>query len=237
MVRMKPAALLLQSKKKKGVTKVNVAGIGCVVLAVLLLAVGLTIFRRRIASLQHVTGSSIMDAASKAAAQLQGEKAGGNTSTLPSHVVLHTSKGDIHLELFPQEAPKAVENFVTHSKAGYYNNVSFHRVIKGFMIQGGDPGGDGTGGKSIWGVPFADEISESRKHGAFALSMANSGPDSNGSQFFVTTVATPHLDGKHTVFGRVTAGREVVQAIESVPTGANDKPETPVTITAVTVGA
>lgn len=103
---------------------------------------------------------------------------------------------------------------MTHCRNGYYDSHIFHRVIKGFMIQTGDPNGDGTGGTSIWGVEFEDELRDHLKHDAFTLSMANAGPHTNGSQFFITTVACPWLDGKHTVFGRVTRGSEVVTDIE-----------------------
>ena len=154
------------------------------------------------------------------------------------------------MRLFPQQAPKAVENFVGHARSGYFEGVIFHRVIPKFMIQTGDPLGDGTGGMSIWGKEFEDEFSDDLKHdrlsffipppflfGAFALtffvcivirpytvSMANAGPATNGSQFFITTNATPWLDKKHTIFGRVLSGLEVVHTIENVKTNKLDKP-------------
>jgi len=144
---------------------------------------------------------------------------------LGKSAVLFTSKGDIHIKLFSDECPKTVENFSVHSKSGYYNNCIFHRVIKGFMIQTGDPQGDGTGGTSIWGTDFEDEIVRTLRHDrAFTVSMANAGANTNGSQFFITTVACPSLDGKHTVFGRVTKGMDVVLDIEKVKTDKNDKP-------------
>ncbi|XP_028548420.1 peptidyl-prolyl cis-trans isomerase CYP71 isoform X2 [Dendrobium catenatum] len=158
------------------------------------------------------------------------------TSSLPDSVVLHTSLGDIHTRLYPEECPKTVENFTTHCRNGYYDNLIFHRVIKGFMIQTGDPLGDGTGGQSIWGREFEDEFHKSLRHDRpFTLSMANAGPNTNGSQFFITTVATPWLDNKHTVFGRVVKGMDVVQAIEKVKTDRNDKPYQDVKIVNVTV--
>ncbi|KAJ2849715.1 Peptidyl-prolyl cis-trans isomerase cyp15 [Coemansia brasiliensis] len=140
--------------------------------------------------------------------------------------VLRTTAGDIHIALFPEHAPKAVENFVGLVRQGYYNNVIFHRVIKGFMIQTGDPLGDGTGGESIWKRPFADEFTPQLRHDRpFTLSMANAGKDTNGSQFFITTIdAAPWLDDKHTVFGRVTAGADVVRQIEQAKTDKHDKP-------------
>ncbi|KAB5595911.1 Peptidyl-prolyl cis-trans isomerase, cyclophilin-type protein [Ceratobasidium theobromae] len=139
--------------------------------------------------------------------------------------VIHTTMGDIHCRLFPEHAPKAVENFIGHAKSGYFEGVIFHRVIKKFMIQTGDPLGDGTGGTSIWGREFEDEFSTAVKHDRpYTLSMANAGPNTNGSQFFITTVVTPWLDNKHTVFGRVVHGLEVVHAIENVKVNKGDKP-------------
>lgn len=158
------------------------------------------------------------------------------TTSLPDNLVFHTSMGDIHLRLYPEECPKTVENFTTHCRNGYYDNLIFHRVIKGFMVQTGDPLGDGTGGQSIWGREFEDEFHKSLRHDRpFTLSMANAGPNTNGSQFFITTVATPWLDNKHTVFGRVVKGMDVVQQIEKVKTDKNDKPYQDVKILNVTV--
>lgn len=158
------------------------------------------------------------------------------TTSLPDNVILHTTMGDIHMKLYPEECPKTVENFTTHCRNEYYNNLIFHRVIKGFMIQTGDPLGDGTGGQSIWGREFEDEFHKSLRHDRpFTVSMANAGPNTNGSQFFITTVATPWLDNKHTVFGRVIKGMDVVQAIEKVKTDKGDKPYQDVKILNVTV--
>jgi cyclophilin family peptidyl-prolyl cis-trans isomerase len=138
-----------------------------------------------------------------------------------SQTTMHTNHGPIELELFDEEAPKTVDNFLKLSRDGYYDGLIFHRVIKDFMIQGGCPLGTGTGGP---GYEFEDEINE-HKVVRGALAMANAGPDTNGSQFFiVTTDAAPWLDGKHTVFGRVTAGMEAVDAIEGLETGAQDRP-------------
>lgn len=117
-----------------------------------------------------------------------------------------------------------MENFVTHSRNGYYSNLIFHRVIKNFMVQTGDPDADGTGGVSIWGGEFEDELSGSLKHESFVLAMANCGPNTNASQFYITTVACDWLDKKHTVFGRVTKGMETVQDIEAVRVDKNHKP-------------
>ena len=144
---------------------------------------------------------------------------------LPRSAAINTSFGEIHLKLFPEECPKAVENFATHAANGYYDGVIFHRVIKGFMVQTGDPLGDGTGGTSIWGHEFEDEFHRSLRHDRpFTLSMANAGPGTNGSQFFITTAPAPWLDNKHTVFGRVDRGMDVVQSIEKVKCNKDDKP-------------
>jgi len=153
----------------------------------------------------------------------------GNGRSGPSphanSATIHTTLGDMHLRLFPTQAPKAVENFVGHARSGYFDNIIFHRVIPKFMIQTGDPLGDGTGGTSIWGREFEDEFSDDLKHDRpYTVSMANAGPGTNGSQFFITTTATPWLDKKHTIFGRVLSGLEVVHAIENVKTSKVDKP-------------
>ncbi|TGJ84130.1 hypothetical protein E0Z10_g4634 [Xylaria hypoxylon] len=149
----------------------------------------------------------------------QAKKAETGTSA-----IIHTSYGDIHIRLFPDAAPKAVENFVTHSKRGYFNSTVFHRVIRKFMIQGGDPLGDGTGGESIWGKQFEDEFSTLKHDKPYTVSMANAGPNTNGSQFFITTEKTPWLDNKHTIFGRAVQGLDVIHKIENVR-AYKDKPE------------
>ncbi|KAI4870426.1 hypothetical protein F4820DRAFT_255469 [Hypoxylon rubiginosum] len=149
------------------------------------------------------------------------EKKAAETGT---SAILHTTYGDIHIRLFPDAAPKAVENFVTHSKSGYYNNTIFHRVIRKFMIQGGDPLGDGTGGESIWGKEFEDEFSTLKHDKPYTVSMANAGPNTNGSQFFITTEKTSWLDNKHTIFGRAVQGLDVIHKIENART-YKEKPE------------
>jgi cyclophilin family peptidyl-prolyl cis-trans isomerase len=144
-----------------------------------------------------------------------------------SKATLHTSEGAIELELYPDDAPKTVENFVKLSRDGFYDGVVFHRVIPDFMIQGGDPTGTGMGGP---GYEFEDEFNQHRVMRG-ALAMANAGPNTNGSQFFIVTAdETPWLDGKHTVFGRVTSGMDVVDQIAEVERDANDRPRTPITI-------
>ena len=141
--------------------------------------------------------------------------------------ILHTSEGAIELELYPNEAPKTVENFVKLARDGFYEGVIFHRVIPEFMIQGGDPTGTGMGGP---GYEFEDEFNEHRVVRG-ALAMANAGPNTNGSQFFIVTAeATPWLDGKHTVFGQVTAGMDVVDRICEAERDENDRPASPVAI-------
>ncbi len=177
-------------------------------------------------------------------------------------VVMQTNHGDITLALFPELAPKTVENFVGLAKKGYYDGVIFHRVISDFMIQGGDPDGNGTGGTSLWGKPFADEFSNQLFNLRGALSMANAGPNTNGSQFFIVQNknvpkrilsqmkdagypeaiieayrqgGTPWLDGHHTVFGQVTTGFDVVDEIAKVKRDAMDKPLNDVVINAITV--
>ncbi len=140
-------------------------------------------------------------------------------------LVIETNQGTFEVTLRPDIAPKAVENFTKHAEEGYYNGVIFHRVIKGFMIQGGDPQGTGRGGKSIWGAPFEDEVTDTVKFDKKGvLAMANSGPKTNGSQFFITTAATPWLNKKHTIFGEVTKGYDVIEKIENSKTGSGDKP-------------
>jgi len=144
-----------------------------------------------------------------------------------SMVTLHTTKGDIQVELFDDDAPKTVENFTKLAADKFYEGVIFHRVIKDFMIQGGDPTGTGRGGP---GYTFEDEFND-HKVVRGALAMANAGPNTNGSQFFiVTTGAAPWLDGKHTVFGRVVEGMDVVDSIEAADTDANDRPREDVVI-------
>jgi peptidylprolyl isomerase len=141
------------------------------------------------------------------------------------NVVLETTQGDVEIELMPSIAPLAVANFVGHIKSGYYNDLIFHRVIEGFMVQGGDPLGTGTGGESIWGKNFPDEFSpEARFDTEGLLAMANSGPMTNGSQFFITTSKPEWLNDKHTIFGKVVNGYDKVKKIEGVEKGAGDKP-------------
>jgi peptidylprolyl isomerase len=144
--------------------------------------------------------------------------------------IMETTQGKIEIELRADMAPLAVENFVTHAKNGYYNNLIFHRVIKNFMIQGGDPTGTGRGGESIWKKPFKDEFSPNAvfdKPGI--LAMANSGPNTNGSQFFITTVPTYWLNGRHTIFGYVKSGMDIVKKLENVPTNGQQQGNKPLT--------
>ena len=141
------------------------------------------------------------------------------------NVILETTQGNVEIELMPGIAPLAVANFVGHIESGYYNDLIFHRVIEGFMVQGGDPLGNGTGGESIWGKNFPDEFSpQARFDTEGLLAMANSGPMTNGSQFFITTSMPEWLNDKHTIFGKVVEGYDNVKKIEGVEKGAGDKP-------------
>ena len=183
-----------------------------------------------------------------------------------SVAVMHTNMGDIAIRLFPDKTPKTCENFMTHAKNGYYNGLIFHRVIRDFMIQGGDPTGTGCGGESIWGDSFEDEPDIELRNYRGALSMANAGPNTNGSQFFIVQCGsvdprliqqmkglteqgypeevvasyervggTPHLDFRHTVFGQVYDGMDVVDAIAAVETGPQDKPRQDVVIESIDI--
>jgi cyclophilin family peptidyl-prolyl cis-trans isomerase len=148
-------------------------------------------------------------------------------------VTLKTNYGPIRAEIFEDKAPVTAGNFLKLARSGFYNGLTFHRVIPGFMVQGGDPTGDGTGGP---GYSIRDEFHPSLRHSAPGMfSMANAGPNTGGSQFFITLAATPWLDGKHAIFGRVVSGQDVVEKIGQVPRGKNDRPRTPVTIESVTV--
>jgi len=149
-----------------------------------------------------------------------------------SVATMSTNHGDITIELFDEDAPKTVQNFKDLAENGFYDGLSFHRIIKDFMIQGGCPNGTGTGGP---GYTFEDEINE-HKAVRGSLAMANAGPNTNGSQFFIVTLeATPWLDGKHTVFGQVTDGMDVVDKLESLPTDGRDKPREDARIETLTV--
>src|SRR5579884_1354072 len=151
-----------------------------------------------------------------------------------SQANIHTTRGTIAVELFDEDAPKTVENFRKLAADHFYDGIIFHRVIRDFMIQGGCPQGTGTGGP---GYTFEDEINP-HKVVRGALAMANAGPNTNGSQFFIVTApSAPWLDGKHTVFGQVTAGMEAVDAIEALPTDARDRPLEPAVIESIELGA
>lgn len=150
---------------------------------------------------------------------------GGTFAMANNTVVLETNQGNIEIKLMPEVAPKTCENFIKLVEKGYYNGLIFHRVIKGFMVQGGDPTGTGTGGESIWGKSFEDEVTPIAKFdSAGILAMANAGPNTNGSQFFITCAPTPWLNMRHTIFGEVVSGLDVVQKIENTSVGANDRP-------------
>lgn len=147
------------------------------------------------------------------------------------HVLMHTTMGDVELEIRPDWAPLAAKNFLTHVKEGYYDGTIFHRVIKGFMIQGGDPTGMGRGGDSIWHKPFKNEYAPNVVFDRPGLlAMANAGPNTNRSQFFITVAPAPWLNGGYTIFGRVVKGGEVVEKIDHLPTGRMNRPLHPVKI-------
>lgn len=142
-------------------------------------------------------------------------------------IVLETTQGVIEIKLMPEVAPRACENFTALAERGYYDGIIFHRVIKKFMIQGGDPTGTGRGGESIWGSPFEDEVTpEVAFDKPGLLAMANSGPNTNGSQFFITTARIPWLNMRHTIFGEVISGYDVVERIENSPTDSSSRPFT-----------
>ncbi len=150
--------------------------------------------------------------------------------------IIETSQGTIKIQLMPEVAPKACENMEKLGAEGYYDDTIFHRVIKAFMIQGGDPQGTGYGGESCFGKPFDDEFDSSVKfEKKYLLAMANSGPCTNGSQFFITTASTPWLNMKHTIFGEVIEGENVVDKIDETNVGPGDKPNTDQTIKSIKV--
>ncbi len=141
------------------------------------------------------------------------------------HIVLETTQGNIELELYPEVAPLTVENFMTHIKNGYYNGIAFHRIIKDFMVQGGDPTESGRGGESIWGKAFKDEFTNLVFDKPGILAMANAGRNTNGSQFFITTIPTPWLNGRHTIFGKITpSSMSILMRLNNTQTGYADKP-------------
>lgn len=147
------------------------------------------------------------------------------TKKLPKGAMIETSMGEIHIKLFGAECPKTVENFAGLSEKEFFNNLVFHRVVKGFIIQTGCPRGNGTGGESLWGGNFADEFHLDLNHSEpFMVSMANYGKNTNASQFFITTSSNGHLDFKHTVFGKVVKGMDTVLAINNLKTDSNERP-------------
>ncbi|KAI8828046.1 peptidyl-prolyl cis-trans isomerase-like 3 [Chytriomyces cf. hyalinus JEL632] len=153
-------------------------------------------------------------------------------------LTIHTDLGDVKVEVFCEAVPRAAENFMALAASGYYNGNVLHRNIAGFMVQTGDPTGTGKGGQSIWGSPFQDEIKSTLKHNARGiLSMANKGPDTNKSQFFITYAKHPHLDSKYTVFGKVIDGMDTLDAIEKVPVDKSSRPLQDIRIRNITIHA
>mgnify|MGYP001607745143 CR=1 FL=1 len=162
-----------------------------------------------------------------------------NEAKKMTNAVLNTNMGSITIEFLDKQAPNTVANFIKLGKENFYNGVKFHRVIKGFMIQGGDPLTKDDSKMALWGTggpgySFADEISKDNRNDIGTVSMANAGPNTNGSQFFINTANNNFLDGKHTVFGRVTSGMDVVKKIENTKTGAGDRPVSAVIINNIT---
>ena len=176
--------------------------------------------RRVMSAVGFLAGACLVMAAARAE--------GGNPKA-----VIETTKGRIVIELYKDQAPKTVENFATLARKGFYNGIIFHRVIPNFMIQTGDPTGTGMGGP---GYSFADELAPSLHHdGPGVVSMANAGPNTNGSQFFITLVPTPWLNGKHAIFGRVVSGQDVVEQIAAAPRDGRDKPLQEIKMTRVSI--
>lgn len=170
------------------------------------------------------------------------ESAGPSASaaTKIMQATFYTNKGDITIEFFGADAPKTVANFTSLAAKGFYDNTKFHRVIKGFMIQGGDPLSKNDSMMARWGTggpgyTFADELRENNRNDVGTISMANAGPDTNGSQFFINVAANNFLDGKHTVFGKVVSGLDIVQQIAELPTDSSDRPTSPVIIQSITL--
>lgn len=172
--------------------------------------------------------------------QSQTAGAGASSAETVSQATLHTNKGDITIEFFPEDAPNTVANFLKLAKAGFYDGTKFHRVIKGFMLQGGDPLTKDDSASARWGTggpgySFNDEIHANNKNDVGTISMANAGPNTNGSQFFINVAPNNFLDGKHTVFGRVTAGMDTVKAIENTATNSGDRPLEAIIINSITL--
>ncbi|KAK1923845.1 cyclophilin-like domain-containing protein [Papiliotrema laurentii] len=154
-------------------------------------------------------------------------------------VTLHTSLGDLKIEIFCEAVPRTAENFLALAASGYYDNTIFHRNIKTFMIQGGDPNGTGKGGQSIWGAPFPDEIRQTLRFNTRGIvAMANGGPDTNKSQFFITYAKQPSLDGKYTIFGKVIDGTDsTLEMMEKVPVNAKNRPLNEIKLNRITIHA
>lgn len=210
-------------------TIIQIALMGVLVLIVVL---GVRDVNKKSEEVQNVSAS--------VAESLETNKEEETMSQEITRVVLNTSKGAVTLELWKENAPKTVENFITLAQNGFYDGTRFHRVIEGFMIQGGDPLSKDTAQMARWGTggpgyQFADEIHAENKNLAGTISMANAGPNTNGSQFFINVADNSYLDQRHTVFGKVVEGYDIVEAISLVDTGPNDRPVEDVVIESITV--
>ncbi len=216
--------------------KIIIAAVG----ALVIIFGGLFIYSQGTAGAPSTTATSTLDTASLGIVPAASSTAAITTNQTIMNATLHTSMGDITIEFFPKQAPNTVANFIKLAEAGFYDSTKFHRVIKGFMDQGGDPltkddsmmARWGTGGP---GYQFNDEISATNSNAAGTIAMANSGPNTQGSQFFINAVDNHSLDSGYTVFGKVTAGMSVVTAINNTPTDSQDRPLTPVVLKSVTL--
>ncbi len=211
------------------------------ILAIVVVAAGAWIFFSH--SMRASQKAAVKDSNTVVAGDASSPTPTPSSTTAPATVTsatLHTNKGDITIEFSTADAPNTVANFIKLARAGFYDGTKFHRVIKNFMIQGGDPLSKDESKAAMWGTggpgySFADEIGANNKNNVGTISMANSGPNTNGSQFFINAAPNNFLDDKHTVFGHVTAGLDVVQAIDNVQTGAADRPLEAVVINSITL--
>lgn len=224
MARIKPQALLLQSKKKKGPARVAIPTLIAASSVIALLFLSALVLHRHKSKREQVNANSQFEF-------FEGKETFGfGVPKAPRFAVLNTTKGAISVQLSVQGALKTVEQFVKYSQSGYYNGLPFHRVIKHYMIQGGDPERAGTREEWTQGGHLNDELEASIKHEPFMLATSKTHPDSSGFELYITTTAIPHLDDKLLVFGRVVRGEDVVQEIEEVDTDEHFRPKSSVLI-------